>query len=243
MTGRDLSNGGTTTVTNSTVTNNTVGTNGIGGGGIQNYPSATITLVNTIVAGNMASAGPDCKGSLSSLGHNLIGTGDGCSFTAVTGDLLNVDPKLGSPVRQRRPYADPCPATWKPRHRRGQPDDAGHSGGNACPVTDQRGVQRPVDGDGDRVARCDIGAFEFGTAAVRPVITKTEDTDGTCSPTDCSLREAIKAAQSGDTIVVPAGVYTLTPGQGAGGQHRRFQRHSRHHRDRVWGHHHPGSGE
>jgi hypothetical protein len=30
------------------------------------------------------------------------------------------------------------------------------------PTTDQRGFGRPVDGDGDTVATCDIGAVEFG---------------------------------------------------------------------------------
>ena len=43
-------------------------------------------------------------------------------------------------------------------------------------------------------------------------VTKTEDTDATCTATDCSLREAIKAAVSGDTVAVPAGTYTLTLG-------------------------------
>ena len=45
------------------------------------------------------------------------------------------------------------------------------------------------------------------------VVTKTGDTaDGLCEPTDCSLREAIGSGDSGDTIQVPAGVYTLSLG-------------------------------
>ena len=42
------------------------------------------------------------------------------------------------------------------------------------------------------------------------IVTKTEDTNVSCTPTDCSLREAIAAAFPGDRIAVPAGVYTLT---------------------------------
>lgn len=30
-----------------------------------------------------------------------------------------------------------------------------------CPADDQRGVARPIDGDGVNGARCDIGAVEF----------------------------------------------------------------------------------
>ena len=41
-------------------------------------------------------------------------------------------------------------------------------------------------------------------------VTKTADTnDGSCTPVDCSLREALDAANSGDTIMIPAGTYTL----------------------------------
>ncbi len=48
-------------------------------------------------------------------------------------------------------------------------------------------------------------------------VTKTADTsDGNCTPSDCSLREAIIAANTDDNVVdVPAGTYTLTiPGSG-----------------------------
>ena len=81
----------TLTLTNSTVSGNTA-TSGTGGGIVTAF--GTTELVNTIIAGNTASSAPDCSGSPTSLGHNLIGTSDGCSFTPATGDLVNVDPKL-----------------------------------------------------------------------------------------------------------------------------------------------------
>ena len=44
-------------------------------------------------------------------------------------------------------------------------------------------------------------------------VTKFADTEGTCTPTDCSLREALAGAAAGDGIDVPFGVYTLTLGK------------------------------
>ena len=44
------------------------------------------------------------------------------------------------------------------------------------------------------------------------IVTKTEDSDDGVCDADCSLREAIAAAGSGDTIAIPAGTYTLTLG-------------------------------
>ena len=44
-------------------------------------------------------------------------------------------------------------------------------------------------------------------------VTKTGDSDdGFCGVVDCSLREAIATVDSGDTIAIPAGTYTLTLG-------------------------------
>ncbi len=34
---------------------------------------------------------------------------------------------------------------------------------NSCPATDQRGFFRPVDGNGDGIAVCDMGAYEYGS--------------------------------------------------------------------------------
>ena len=38
----------------------------------------------------------------------------------------------------------------------------GGMGSPACESVDQRGFNRPIDGDGDGIPICDIGAFEFG---------------------------------------------------------------------------------
>ena len=77
--GGGMWNGGVTSLTNCTVTGNTA----LQGGGLQVGNAGTMTLGNTIVAGNTASsaaAGPDVrqvKGIFVSAGHNLIGMTDG----------------------------------------------------------------------------------------------------------------------------------------------------------------------
>src|SRR6187431_930620 len=63
------------------------------------------------------------------------------------------------------------------------------------------------------VAMLAITAFSSSTYAATFVVTKTADTaDGACDA-DCSLREAITAANvaaGADVITLPAGTYTLT---------------------------------
>ncbi len=54
-------------------------------------------------------------------------------------------------------------------------------------------------------------AFSHTTAAVVTVDTSTDGDDGECL-VDCSIREAVDTALTGDSIVVPAGTYTVSLG-------------------------------
>ena len=122
-----------------------------------------MSLSNSILAGNVSTGfggrGRDCETSSSaqilSEGHNLIGSLLDCSVVLASGDLTNVDPILG-------PLQDNGGPTLTHALQRGSP--AIDAAGVSCTSTDQRGVLRPKDGDGDGLAFCDIGAFELEEA-------------------------------------------------------------------------------
>jgi hypothetical protein len=146
--------GGTVLLNNSTLANNHAVSNGVSmgyGGGIYNNagPSA-LQIHDTILADNTADAGPDLYGSVTSLGHNLIGkTSGGSGFAA--SDLINVNPQLG-PLWN---YGGP---TQTMQLLAGSP--AINAGNNTnAPAYDQRGPGFPRIMGG----AIDIGAFEFQT--------------------------------------------------------------------------------
>jgi len=135
-------------VVNGTIANNVAGTEGgnihVGGVGVYN---ASIHVLNTIVGSGSPN---NCSGTLQSFGNNLENTNT-CGLTTA-GDKRDVNPKLG-------PLQDNGGATWTRALLFGSPAiDAGND--PDCPATDQRGVARPIDGNRDGSAVCDIGAVE-----------------------------------------------------------------------------------
>lgn len=122
-------------------------------GGIANFGFTSVH--NCIVAENFNNRVRDinCGGDnpVLSSGFN-IDSGAVCSFTG-PGDRSNQKPytrgeKLNGGLTPSRELMSRSPAI-----------DAGDP--DFCPPTDQRGMPRPVDGNGDLIDRCDIGSFEL----------------------------------------------------------------------------------
>ena len=151
--GIDHRGGDDVVILNSTITDNRAIK---GGGGVasgQGYAPlsptvalGTMTLQNTIVAGNTSAAGEaGCHVNdqiIRSLGHNL--SSDRSCFLTGAGDRPGTDPRLG----RLAPNGGP---TWTQALLAGSPAIDAATG---CPPRDQRGVARP------QGRRCDIGAFE-----------------------------------------------------------------------------------
>ena len=138
----------TLTLINSTVANNSA--DNAGGGIARDGVTGPITLLNTIVAGNVAPSGANCSGPFTSRGHNLE-SANTCGLDPVL-DLSNTDPMLGPLQLNGGPT---------PTHALLPGSPAVDAGSNlGCPADDQRGVPRPLETTlGFRI--CDIGAFEF----------------------------------------------------------------------------------
>jgi hypothetical protein len=126
------------------LTNCTVALNA--GPGIRTIELGGVTLVNTVLAENSGGSG---AGEIVDLGHNLSSDLT-CAFTN-QGSLNLIDPQLG-------PLTDHGGPTPTMALLPGSPAiDGGTEAGS--PVTDQRGLPRPVG------VAPDIGAYEYGSPA------------------------------------------------------------------------------
>jgi predicted outer membrane repeat protein len=164
-------NGRTLALNSVTITQNHAASQG---GGILRF-DGSITAKNSIIALNTASVNaPDIYAptaqTFTSLGYNLIGVKDAATFTNATGDQTGtlatpLNPLLGTLQNNAGTTFTRALLSGSPAIDAASPSAPG-SGGNACETTDQRGLTRPRDGNGDGSAICDIGAYELQSPIV-----------------------------------------------------------------------------
>jgi len=205
------------TLRNSTVADNRrVSAAGAGRGGLLVTSSAAATLYNSIIANNQDDECAAFGGTITSLGHNLSSDAT-CELNAA-GDQPNTDPLL-------MPLGDYGGATLTHALRPGSPAiDAGNN--TNCPVTDQRGVARPYDGNNNGTATCDVGAVEAQHQLTIADVSVVEGTGGSNSAvftvtlsSASSQAVTVNYATQNDSAAAPAdftatsGTLTFSPGQ------------------------------
>lgn len=152
------------------------------GGGVRVIGS-NLELTNSLIADNTSTdVSPDCTGTITSGGYNLIGNNSDCTFTASTGDIVGdvngggtaVDPVLGTLAANGAeisidgtvvPVLTHAPQPGSPAIDAADP--IAPLMGGSCSRFDQTEETRPIDGDGDGVEICDIGSVEFREALIQ----------------------------------------------------------------------------
>jgi CSLREA domain-containing protein len=195
------STNGTYLFSNTTVTQNTATGNG---GGIYK-PFGTFTLKNNIIVGNTGASGSDCVGTFTSSGGNVFGSSGGCTAGGSDTTATSASSVLNTTL------ANNGGLTKTHRLITGSP---ALDFGSGCEATDQRGVTRPIDGNGDSSAICDAGSYEFDP--VNPTVSSIVRDDA--SPTQATtvhftvtFNESVTGVDTGDfTVTTASGTATGT---------------------------------
>ncbi len=191
---------GDVTITNSTITGNSANVGG-GIGIFADDAGESLTIRNSIIAGNTAATNPDFTapanpGTNLSVQNSLIGNNTGTALTEDQDGDANGNFIGGSAANVINPQLGPLQNNGGPTftHALLTGSLAINSGSNALAAgltTDQRGAP---------IARIfnttvDMGAYELFTIVVPIVVsTTTDDVDSDISTGDLSLREAILLA-------------------------------------------------
>lgn len=163
--------GSSPSLTNVTFSGNSAPT----GGGLFNTEDSNPSLVNTTFKGNTATYGgaiynwfsdPTVVNSIlwANTSDQIANGGDSApvvTYSDIQGGYsgtgnINQDPLLAALANNGGQTQTHALLTGSPAIDAGNP--------STCPLTDQRGYFRPIDGNGDMVARCDMGAYEYNSS-------------------------------------------------------------------------------
>jgi CSLREA domain-containing protein len=173
-----------TTITNSTFFGNSA-TSGIGSG-VYSDDDGTLTLKGNILAnGSGSNCAVNTGGTLTSTGYNISDNGTCNPYFTEPTDQNSVNPLLV-------PLQNNGGNTFTHALQTGSPAINAIPAANCSLSTDQRRIGRPQGNT------CDIGAYEAELGSIQTgsifTVNVTTDNNESCTTVDCSLREAIKAA-------------------------------------------------
>jgi predicted outer membrane repeat protein len=192
----------TGSITHSTITNNSAFFGIASGGGVTITGTGTLSIGNTIIAGNTlenGGSGPDVGGTINSTGYNLIESTAGATINGTTtGNIYNTSPNLGALQFNGGLTATRLPNAGSPVINAGDPAFSGP------PANDQRGAGYPRVVGG----RLDIGAVEKDAAAA-PRVTGSQVNDGTAQRSRVTSLAVTFSAQV-TFATTPTAAFTLT---------------------------------
>jgi CSLREA domain-containing protein len=191
--GLSVETGGSVSLKNVTVSGNTADRDRSGGGdggGVFASTSTTggiLQLRDTLIAGNRDNGAEahDCAklgGTITSLGHNLVGNTNGCNWVTGPGDVLNRSAQALGLANNGGTTATVSVKKTSPAINKGA----------SCLPTDQRGVKRKLGG------RCDIGAWEL--VRCQGVVVNQIGTNGPELLTGTSGPDGFLAGGGNDTL-------------------------------------------
>lgn len=158
-----VGNGGTQVISNSTFVNNSAAHLG---GAIESGSGASVTITNSTFSENTSPTGTfRSSGTLQMNASVLVDSGSpaGCQIAGQNNlQWPALRPLCGAGFRYGNPLLRPLAANGGPTPTMalGDGSQAIDAVFSSCPLTDQRGIFRPRDGNFDGRAVCDAGAFE-----------------------------------------------------------------------------------
>ena len=209
----------TTVIAGSTISGNTAAANN-STAGVLVLGGSTITLTDTISAGNTLTGtggSPDLfsdTGALFTGRNNIIGVGTGTNFTfLIDGGDGN---QVGNAARPRNPLLAPLASNGGPVQTRALLPGSLAIDTGTCAYTDATGVAQTLATDARGITRpqgagCDVGSYELVIAPPTSfIVNRAADdmADANCTPARCTLRQIVNAANA--TNPSPGNINTIT---------------------------------